>query len=88
MQDQRCKKEGRSYSLQCGPEGNGHRRLGRGMSPVGPTTSKGALPVGEPILKSGCLGSGSHETAIMLVFHNVELRREPRPSSNKIIERQ
>src|SRR6516225_8620826 len=52
MQDQRCKKEGRSYSLQCGPEGNGRRRLGRGMSPVGPTTSKGALPVGQPTLKA------------------------------------
>ena len=45
-----------------------------GVSPVGPTISKGMF-AGWPIdFKSGCLRSGSHETATILVFHNVELR--------------
>ena len=34
---------------------------------------QGAL-AGWPTFRSGCLRSRSHETAIILVFHNVELR--------------
>ena len=53
-----------------------------------PDHQQGGLAGWPTDFKSGCLRSGSYESAIMHVFHNVELRREPRPSGNKIIERQ
>jgi len=75
-----------AYSLQRGPEGNGHRRLGRGgCRRLARPPARGCLPVGQSTFKSDCLRFGSHETATILVFHNVELRgtcRRKRRSSH------
>ena len=62
-----------AYLLQRGPEGNGHRRRFGGVA--GRFDHQQGGLAGWPIdFKSGCLRSGSHETATILVFHNVELR--------------
>src|SRR3974390_185310 len=83
MQDQPRKKEGRSYSLQRGPEGNGHRRRFGGVAGR-PDHQQGGL-AGWQTFKSGYLRSGSHETATILVFHNVELRRELRSLKKDVV---
>jgi len=41
-----------AYSLQRGPEGNGHRRLGRGDIAGWPNHQQGGLLVGQPTLKA------------------------------------
>src|SRR3974390_3872730 len=78
MQDQRRRKRGPRTHYSAAQKGNGHRRLGRGAVAGWPDHQQGGL-AGWPTFKSGCLRSGSHETATILVFHNVELRRELRP---------
>jgi len=73
MQDQRRKKRGPRTYYSAAQKGTAAGRRFGGVAGR-PDHQQGGL-AGWPIdFKSGCLRSGSHETATILVFHNVELR--------------
>src|SRR6516162_10198436 len=66
-------KKGPRYSLQRGPEGNGHRRLLEGVLPVGYLLSNQCS-------RTFCF----HEAAIAPAFHSRQLRGELRLQAIKM----
>jgi hypothetical protein len=59
------------------PRRDGHRRRVRGCCRLARRPARGALPVGQSVKAAACV-QVSHETANILVFHNVELRPSKR----------